>query len=147
MKNVTIKELMTAHPVSVSPSATLQEAALLMKQADCGALPVGTEDKVQGIITDRDIVLRAISVGKNPAKEKVQDYMTPHVYACRDTDFLENALEKMHQHKISRLVVKNSTGKAVGIISLGSILRKEASIKDITTTIEHAESKTAHTAW
>lgn len=147
MKNITVKQLMTAHPVSVDPSANLKEAALLMKQTDCGALPVEHGDKVCGIITDRDIVLRAVSAGKNPEKEKVQDYMTPLAYACRDNDFLEDAIEKMHLHKIGRLVVKNSAGKAIGIISLGGILRKDASIRDLTTTIEHAESKATRTAW
>lgn len=147
MKSIIVKDLMTAHPISVSPTATLQEAALLMKQADCGALPVEAGNKVCGIITDRDIVLRAISSGKNAAKEKVQDHMTHHAYACRDNDFLEDAIEKMHQHKVGRLVVKNSAGKAVGILSLGGILRKEASVRDITTTIEHAENKATRSAW
>lgn len=147
MKNITVKELMTAHPVSITATATLQEAALLMKKIDCGALPVEAGDKVCGIITDRDIVLRAISAGKNPAKEKVQDHMTPHAYACRDNDFLEDAVEKMHQHKVGRLVVKNGAGNAIGILSLGGILRKEASVRDITTTIEHAENKAIRTAW
>lgn len=133
-----VKELMTAHPELISPNATLQEAARKMAEVNCGALPVGTEKILKGIITDRDIMIRAIAKGKNPATEKVSSYMTDHVYACNENDTLEAAAEKMHEHKVSRLVVRNRDGKAVGILSFGSILRNDASPKEVAGVVRHA---------
>ena len=137
--NVTkVKELMTPNPVLISPSSTLQQAAKKMESVNCGALPVGTENKLKGIITDRDIVIRAIAKGKDPSKEKVSDYMTDVVYACNENDTLEDATEKMHQHKVSRLVVRNKEGKVTGILSFGGVLRTDASSKEVASVVKHA---------
>ncbi|MBI3440214.1 MAG: CBS domain-containing protein [Proteobacteria bacterium] len=128
---------MTPHPELISPTATLQQAAKKMESVNCGALPVGTENKLKGIITDRDIVIRALAQGRNPATEKVSGYMTEQVYACNENDTLEDASEKMHQHKVSRLVVRNHTGKVTGILSFGGILRNDASSKEIAGVVRH----------
>jgi CBS domain-containing protein len=133
-----VKEMMTPHPEMISPAATLQQAAKRMKSVKCGALPVGTENKLKGIITDRDIVIRALAEGKNPAVEKVSDYMSAPVFACNEKDTLEDAAEKMHQHKVSRLVVRNHDGKVTGILSFGSVLRYDADPKEIAGTVKHA---------
>lgn len=133
-----VKELMVEHPEMISPSATLQQAAKKMESVNCGALPVGTENKLKGIITDRDIVIRALAHGKNPATEKVSSYMTEEVYACNENDTLEDAAEKMHQHKVSRLVVRNREGKVTGILSFGGILRSDANPKEIAGIVKHA---------
>jgi CBS domain-containing protein len=134
----TVKELMTPHPTLISPNATLEEAAQKMKNVDCGALPVGTENKLKGIITDRDIVIRALAGGKNPATEKVMDYMTKTVFACNENDTLEDAAEKMRQHKVSRLVVRNKEGRVTGILSFGGILRNDASAREVAGVVKHA---------
>lgn len=136
--NVTkVKELMTPHPELISPSATLLQAAKKMEAVNCGALPVGTEKNLKGIITDRDIVIRALAHGKNPATEKVSSYMTEQVFACNENDTLETAAEKMQQHKVSRLVVRNREGNAVGILSFGGILRNEADPKEVAAAVRH----------
>jgi CBS domain-containing protein len=132
------KDLMTPNPVMISPSATLQQAAKKMEAVQCGALPVGSENKLKGIITDRDIVLRAIAKGKDAAHEKVSDYMTAGVFTCNENDSLEDASEIMHAHRVSRLVVKDGEGKISGIISFGSILRNEASAIEIANIVKHA---------
>jgi CBS domain-containing protein len=139
----TIKELMTPHPVLIKPSATLQEAAKKMEVLNCGSLPVGTEKNLKGIITDRDIVIRAIAQGKDPAHEKVADYMTPEIFACNENDTLEAAAEKMHQHKITRLVVKDREGKVTGILSFGNILRGDADPKELACCVKHAAGPVA----
>lgn len=138
-----VKELMTPHPELVSPNATLQQAAKRMASVRCGALPVGTESKLKGIITDRDIIVRAVAQGKNPATEKVGDYMSEPVFACNELDTLEAAAEKMHEHKVSRLVVRNREGRTVGILSFGSILRNDASPHEIASVIKHASGPVA----
>ena len=77
--SVLVKDLMWSEPPMVSPDATLKEAAAKMTEVDCGVLPVGTGSKVEGIITDRDIVVRAISKGKDPSRERASDFMTLHL--------------------------------------------------------------------
>lgn len=143
MYNTKVEDLMAEHPAMISPESTLQEAAKKMQEVDCGILPVGTQDKLEGIITDRDIVIRAIAKGKNPAVEKVKNYMTDKVYACNEDDYLEDAADKMRQHKVSRLVVRNQQGKMTGILSFGGILRKNADAEEVANVVKHAITKTA----
>lgn len=132
-----VKELMTPHPLLISPGATLEQAAKKMETINCGALPVGTENKLSGMITDRDIVIRALAHGKNPATEKVSSCMTKDVYACNENDSLEDAAATMHKYKVSRLVVKDKEGKVTGILSFGGLLRNEADPKEIADVIKH----------
>ena len=131
MRNTKIKDVMTPHPTLISPDATLEEAAEKMQTVDCGILPVGKENKLEGIITDRDIIIRAVAEGKDPSTEIVSDYMTPKVFSCKDTDTLHDAAEQMRKHKVSRLVVKNTAGKVAGILSFGCILRKNADVDEL----------------
>ncbi|MCB2081685.1 MAG: CBS domain-containing protein [Rickettsiales bacterium] len=141
MRNTKVKEVMTAHPTLISPDATLQEAAQKMEEVDCGILPVGKESKLEGMITDRDIVIRAISRGKNPAKEKVKDFMSRQVYSCKAHDTLIEAATQMNKHNVSRLIVKDDSGRVSGILSFGCILRKDASADEIVDVVEHARGK------
>ncbi|MFN7095281.1 MAG: CBS domain-containing protein [Burkholderiales bacterium] len=137
-----VKDVMTAHPILVNPSITLQEAAKKMEEADCGMLPVGSEEKLEGIITDRDITIRAISKGKNPAQEKISDYMTKgEIYACNENATLQEAADIMHAHKISRLIVKNENDKVAGVLTFGAILRKDKDISEVADVVKHAVGK------
>jgi CBS domain-containing protein len=136
----TVKELMTQHPEMISPNATLLQAARKMESVDCGALPVGTANNLKGIITDRDIVIRALAHGKNPVTEKVSAYMSENPYACDESDSVEEASEKMQQYKVSRLIVKDKDGKVTGILSFGGILRKDATPEEIVGALKHARS-------
>lgn len=134
----TVKELMTPHPEMISPNATLQQAAKKMEAVNCGALPVGTENGLKGIITDRDIVIRALAQGKAPAIEKVSSHMTEQVFGCSENDTLEDAAGKMQRHRVSRLVVRNREGRVTGILSFGGILRSDASPKEVAGVVKHA---------
>lgn len=136
--NVTkVKEVMTPHPVLISPNDTLEQAAKKMETIDCGALPVGTDKELSGMITDRDIVIRALAHGKNPAREKVGSYMTHEVYGCNEGDSLETAAETMHKYKVSRLIVRDDGGQVTGILSFGTLFRNEADPKDISEVVKH----------
>jgi len=132
---------MTSGVILIAPSATLKEAAAKMREADCGVLPVGSADHLEGIITDRDIIIRAISKGKDTLTERVNDYMTTPVFSCNEDDVLEDAAAKMRSHKISRLVVKNSKGTVKGILSFGGILRKQADAEEIANIVKHTVGK------
>jgi CBS domain-containing protein len=138
MKTAKVKELMSPYPMVISSDASLQQAAQLMQTIDCGILPVGGLEDVEGVITDRDIVIRAVSQGKDPVKEKVRDYMTSQVYGCNEDDYLEDAAQKMRLYKVSRLIVRNRSGKVVGILSFGGILRREADAAEIAGVVKHA---------
>lgn len=138
MSTLTIQSLMTPDPEVAGLDDTLQEAAKKMQKINCGALPVLDDGNLVGIITDRDIVTRAIALGKDPEATTIRKYITPHAYACNENDTLHAAAEKMHQHKVSRLVVKNSKGKVTGILSFGGIIRQCATDVDVVNLINRA---------
>ncbi len=143
MHNTKVKELMTEYPVLIDTDTSLQDAAQTMKDIDCGILPVGSRTKLDGIITDRDIVIRAVSEGKDPSKERVGDYMTIKVFGCNEDDFLEDAADKMRDHKVSRLVVLDHAGQVTGVLSFGGILRKNADAEEVANVVKHATHKAA----
>ncbi len=134
----TVKMLMTPNPAMIDSDSTLMEAARKMEEMDCGILPVGSEDRLEGIITDRDIVIRAISRGMNVHATPVRDYMTTDIYYCREDDTLEKAADLMRQHHVNRLVVKDSAGRVSGLITFGGILRKDSDIREISEVVERA---------
>lgn len=126
-----VKDVMTEKPVFIDPDSTLEEAAKVMQFINCGALPVVLHRTLQGIITDRDIVTRAVAKGLKPKNEIVADFMTPQAYACNEDDTLKDAVEKMHALKVTRLVVLNHEGDVTGILSLGALLRQSATPGDV----------------
>ncbi len=138
-----VKDVMKSHPVVISPDATLKEAAQRMESLDCGVLPIGAQEKLEGIITDRDIVIRALAKGKDISKEKVKNYMTPQVHYCNADDTLEEAAKQMYEGQVSRLVVKDRNGKMCGILSFGCILRKHSDAQEISHVVECAVGKNA----
>ena len=120
------KDLMWSKPPIVSPDTTLLEAASKMTKVNAGVLPVGRDGEVEGIITDRDIVTRAVSEGKVPAQARVSDFMTSNIYSCKETDTIKAAAEIMKKKKVSRLAVMNGQNKFSGILSFGHIFRDDA---------------------
>jgi CBS domain-containing protein len=116
-----LKELMTPHVEVIHPDASLQEAAQKMKGLDVGPLPVCTGDRLEGMLTDRDIAVRAVAEGRDPRTTKVHEVMTSEVvYAFEDQDVAE-ATRLMEQHQIRRVVVLNRTKQLVGIVSIGDL--------------------------
>lgn len=143
MTETKVIEMMTEDLSFIEPDATLQDAAELMRDIDCGALPVGKADKVEGIITDRDIVIRAVARGKDMEAEKVADYMTERTFFCNEYDTLEQVADIMHSHQVSRLLVNDKAGKVTGYLSFGCILRRNDDMNEISHVIEHALRKQA----
>ena len=137
MHTVKVKELMTDHPFTIEPDATLREAAVLMKRAACGFLPVSDKGKLLGVITDRDIVIRALAEAGDPMVEKVRDFMTRDVYSCNEADYLEDAADKMQAHKVTRLVVRNDKGRVTGVLSLGALLRRDVGAREAAKVVSH----------
>jgi CBS domain-containing protein len=117
-----VKEIMTASVECISPSTTIQDAARMMKELDIGPLPVcGDNDRLAGIVTDRDIAIRAVAEGLDPATTKVREIMTPHIVYCFEDQDVSDAAHMMEQKQIRRLVVLNHDKRLVGILSLGDL--------------------------
>ena len=116
-----VKDVMTRQVEVVHPDATLAEAAAQMKRLDVGPLPVCDGDQLKGMVTDRDITIRATAAGQDPNATKVADVMTKEViYVYEDQDLAE-AAKLMREHQVRRLTVLNRDKRLVGIVSLGDI--------------------------
>jgi CBS domain-containing protein len=116
-----LKELMTRGVEVIHPDATLQEAAQQMRGLDVGPLPVCDGEHLVGMLTDRDITVRATAEGRDPKTTKVRDVMTCEViYAFEDQGITE-AARLMEEHQIRRLLVLNRDKRLVGIVSLADL--------------------------
>ena len=118
-----VQDLMTKCVQTVSESDRLQEAAGKMKDSDAGIIPVTDGGgQVIGVVTDRDIVVRAIAQGKNPQELHVSDVMSCEVVTCRPDCPIEDAVSTMRERQIRRLVVtEEHLRNTVGVVSLGDI--------------------------
>src|SRR5262245_8568322 len=117
-----ISELMTRHVACARPLDSVALAAERMKKFDVGSLPVcGDSDRLVGMITDRDIVLRGVAAHRDPDATKVEDLMTPDVEFCFEDQGVELAARQMRQKQIRRLVVLDDDHRLVGIVSLGDL--------------------------
>jgi CBS domain-containing protein len=115
-------EAMTPEVVSVPPETTLVDAAQTMKELDVGPLPVCDGDRLLGMVTDRDIIVRAIAEGRDPRATEVRDVMTSEIVCCREDDDVRHAARLMQDSQLRRLLVVNEEGRLVGIVSLGDIV-------------------------
>lgn len=115
-----VSEAMTRDVHLASPNETVQHAARLMASLDAGVLPVGDNDRLVGMITDRDIAIKGIAQGKGPAA-KIREVMTPDVKYCFEDQDLDEVMHNMADIQVRRLPVLNHDKRLVGIISLGDI--------------------------
>ena len=126
-----IRELMTPDVKIASPDDTLQHAAEMMTDIDAGVLPVGENDRLVGILTDRDITVRAVAKGKVPGQTRVREIMSPNIKYVYDDESLEDVARNMSQLQVRRLPVLDRSKRLVGIVSLGDLaLKKKSSAGD-----------------
>ncbi len=116
-----LKEIMTLNIEAISKYASLQLAAIRMKERNVGALPVYEGLELVGVVTDRDITVRGIAGGKDPARASVMEVMSPQVHALDEEKSVEEAAKYMQEKQIRRLLVVNKLLDVVGIVSLGDI--------------------------
>jgi CBS domain-containing protein len=116
-----LRDVMTRGVAEIPPAATLHEAAEMMRTLDVGALPVCDGDRIVGMITDRDITVRAVADCADPRRTRVASVMTPQVVFCFDDDDVEQAIQVMERKQVRRLVVMDHEKRAVGIVSLGDL--------------------------
>jgi CBS domain-containing protein len=117
-----VRELMTNKPTTVEPDTTLGEVATLMKQEDCGSIPVVQGGRLVGIVTDRDIVIRGIAAGVDPKTQRVSKVMSSDPVTVGPDEDIADAEKKMADRQIRRLPVVEG-GKLVGIIVTAQIAR------------------------
>jgi CBS domain-containing protein len=117
-----IKDIMTPNPECIRPDNTLQEAARRMRDLDVGPLPVcGDGGRPVGMITDRDITVRAIAEGKDPRTTTVREAMTEEIVSVFEDQDVAEAARVMEEKQIRRLLVLDRDNRLVGIISLGDL--------------------------
>jgi CBS domain-containing protein len=121
-----LKDLMTRSVQDIPPQASLREAAERMRSLDVGALPVCDAEKFVGIITDRDITIRAVAQGHDPNQSRVSDVMTTPMVFCYEDDDVDKAAKLMEQRQIRRLPVFDHAQRLCGIISLGDIATRNS---------------------
>lgn len=114
-----IKDKMTSSVEVISPELPVKEAAQKMKDLNIGVLPVIENERLIGIVTDRDITIRSTSEGKDPNNTRIRDIMTREIEYCFEDDNVNSVAKKMEKKQIRRLPVLNHDEKVVGIISLG----------------------------
>lgn len=119
-----ISECMSTDIRIVSPQDTLQHAARIMSEIDAGFLPVGEDDRLVGMLTDRDIAIRGVGAGGG-AQSRVEEAMTREVHYCFEDEDEEDAFNVMADLQVRRLPVLSRDKRLVGIVSLGDIARDD----------------------
>jgi CBS domain-containing protein len=118
-----IREVMTPSPETVEPGEPATEAAKLMKKADAGMIPVVEQGQLFGTVTDRDIVLRVIAEGKNPASTTVGEIASVEIVTVAPEQDLDEALKLMAKHQVRRLPVVES-GRLIGVLAQADVARE-----------------------
>jgi CBS domain-containing protein len=119
-----VSDAMTRDVRVASPGQPIREVAKLMDEIDAGSVPVGENDRLIGMITDRDIAVRAVAAGKGP-ETQVRDVMSSDVKYCYEDEDLDHVAKNMADIKVRRLPVVSREKRLVGIVSLGDLARKD----------------------
>ena len=125
-----VKDVMSTDCRWVDPDATAMEIANLMKNEDIGCVPVGEDDKLIGIVTDRDIVVRVLANGQNPAFVTAAEIMSPDIYYCFDDQDVDEVCNNMGDMQVRRMPVVERDKTLIGVVSLGD-LAQEASFPNV----------------
>lgn len=116
-----VRDVMTWGVECVDPDASLSTVAERMRVLDVGAMPVCDHGRLTGVVTDRDIVVRSTSRGRNPLEDRVRDVMTPGVHYCFEDHDVAIAAQIMREKQVRRLAVLARDKQLLGILSLGDI--------------------------
>jgi CBS domain-containing protein len=116
-----VRDIMTRDVEVIHPDSVIQEAASKMKSLDVGSLPVCDNHRLLGVVTDRDIAIRAVAKGRDPSTTKVSEAMTPELIYCFEDEPVSEAAKLMERYQIRRLPILNREKHLVGIVSLGDL--------------------------
>lgn len=135
-------EIMTKSVRTAAPDASLREVAALMRDGDMGAVPIVDDGKLLGIVTDRDIVVRAVSEGKS-ADSPVGETMTRELFTVGPDDFVFEAVRLMGDKQVRRVPVVNNDGSLAGIIAMADVALEMEDEREIAETLEEISSGAA----
>ncbi|HMJ03572.1 MAG TPA: CBS domain-containing protein [Conexibacter sp.] len=116
-----IRDVMTPDPVCVDPHSSAADAAKRMREVDSGAILVAEDGHLRGLLTDRDIVVRAIAEGRDPARVEVQEICSTDIQALRADDDAERAVQLMRDRHVRRIPVVEGEDHPIGIVSIGDL--------------------------
>ncbi|NCC22678.1 MAG: CBS domain-containing protein [Alphaproteobacteria bacterium] len=116
-----IKDILSRDVELANPDTTIADVARKMKERNCGSIPVSENDRLVGMITDRDIAIRCVAEGLDCASMTAEQIMTPGILYCYDDEDAEEVARNMAETKVRRLPVVNRDKKLVGIVSLGDL--------------------------
>ena len=133
------REIMTRNVKTANREATLREVATLMRDGDMGAVPVVEGGKLVGIVTDRDIVVRAIADGRDSSAQ-VGEVMTTEVFSASENDFVFEAIRLMGDRQVRRVPIINDAGELVGIIAMADVALETEDEREIAETLEEISS-------
>jgi CBS domain-containing protein len=141
-----VRDLMTSGPVTVGPDDVVAQAATLMREEDCGSIPVVRDATLVGIVTDRDITVRSVAAGADPKRQKVSEIMSADPITVAPDSDADEAARIMAEHQVRRLPVVED-GHLLGIVVTAQLARREsvgktgATIKEIS---EPASGRASH---
>ena len=124
-----IQEIMTANPACCAPDTSLRDVALLMVKHDCGEIPVVRDGRVVGVITDRDIMARAVAAGRNPLVTKASECMSSPVITVGPDTNVNDCCDTMEEHQIRRVPVVDESGTCCGMVSQADIAQHASARK------------------
>ena len=136
-----VSEIMTREPSTLSPKSTIGEAATIMRQDDCGSVPIVDAGRLVGIITDRDIVVRVLAGGKDPKTTRVSEAMTADPVTIAPDASVDDAQKVMSERQVRRIPVVED-GRLVGLVVIGQVARRD-SAKDVGETLKDVSEKTS----
>jgi CBS domain-containing protein len=133
------REIMTKNVRTAAREASLREVGVMMRDGDMGAVPIVDGDRLVGIVTDRDIVVRAVSEGKDP-DSPVSDVMTSELFSVKPDDFVFEAVRLMGDKQVRRIPVANDDGSLAGIIAMADVALEMEDEREIAETMEEISS-------
>ena len=116
-----VSEVMTRNPAIIKADETVLKAAETLARKNIGALPVEKDDRLIGMLTDRDIIVRVVADGRDPRKTRVEEVVSPETKYCYEDEDTDHVAENMHQLSVRRLPVMNRNKRLVGIVSIEDI--------------------------
>ena len=128
-----ISEIMTPDVATLGPNETIERAAQLMDELNVGSIPVFEGGRLVGMVTDRDIVVRAVSAGRVPGQTPVTDVMSAGISYCFTDEVVDDVMQRMRELQVRRMpVMDRATGKLAGIVALGDLATKHSAEVDRT---------------
>lgn len=139
-----VREVMTQHAEWIAPTLSVAEAAKKMRDHKIGCLPVGDNDRLVGMLTDRDIVCRAIAAGADPATTTTADVMTKSITWCFEDDTVESVIDKLEAKHIHHMPVLSRQKRMIGILALSDLALRGP--QNLLARVSHLASRDSHSS-